>query len=51
MFEKKKFKIPLDEFMQNALYHPKKGYYMKKIPFGINEILLLHPIYQIYFLK
>ncbi len=43
MFEKKKFKIPLDEFMQNALYHPKKGYYMKKIPFGINGDFITAP--------
>ena len=34
MFNKKNCKIPLDKFISNALYHPKKGYYMKKIPFG-----------------
>tara|TARA_B100000282_G_scaffold280529_1_gene241730 strand:+ start:1106 stop:2149 length:1044 start_codon:yes stop_codon:yes gene_type:complete len=33
MFEKKKLKIPLDEFINNALYHPKFGYYMQKISF------------------
>ena len=26
------FKI--DDFINNALYHPKKGYYIKKNPFG-----------------
>ena len=26
--------IPLDKFIDNALYHPKKGYYMQKLPFG-----------------
>ena len=31
---KENFKIPLDKFINTALYHPKKGYYMKKIPFG-----------------
>ncbi len=34
MFNKNKCKIPLDEFMDNALYHPNKGYYSKKNPFG-----------------
>ena len=34
MFDKKNCKIPLDKFINNALFHPKKGYYMKKIPFG-----------------
>ena len=34
MFNKKNIKIPLDKFIDNALYHPKKGYYMQNIPFG-----------------
>ena len=34
MFDKQNIKIPLDKFIDNALYHPKNGYYMKKIPFG-----------------
>ncbi len=34
MFNRSNYKIPLDEFINNALYHPKKGYYMKNIPFG-----------------
>lgn len=33
MFEKKS-EIPLDQFIYKALYHPKKGYYMKNMPFG-----------------
>ena len=34
MFDKQNIKIPLDKFIDNALYHPKKGYYMQNIPFG-----------------
>ncbi len=34
MFDKDNFIIPLDKFINSALYHPKNGYYMKKIPFG-----------------
>ncbi len=34
MFDKENFKIPLDKFIDNALYNSKKGYYMKKNPFG-----------------
>ena len=26
--------VPIDELVQKALYHPKSGYYSKKIPFG-----------------
>ena len=26
--------IPVDEFVNKVLYHPKSGYYAKKIPFG-----------------
>ena len=25
---------PVDEFIEKVLYHPKNGYYTKKIPFG-----------------
>ena len=39
MFNKKKCKIPLDKFIDNALYHPKKGYYMKKYHLEKKEIL------------
>ena len=31
---KRKIKIPLDEFINFSLYDKKKGYYMKKNPFG-----------------
>jgi len=34
MFDKENFKIPLDKFIKNALYHPKNGYYTQKNPFG-----------------
>ena len=34
MFNKKNCEISLDEFINNALYHPKKGYYIKNTPFG-----------------
>ena len=34
MFNKKYYKIPLDKFINSALYDPKKGYYMRTIPFG-----------------
>ena len=34
MFNKKNIKIPLDKFIDKALYHPKNGYYMRKVPFG-----------------
>ena len=34
MFNKENYKIPLDKFINNALYDPKNGYYMQKIPFG-----------------
>ena len=35
---KRKIKIPLDEFINFSLYDKKKGYYMKKNPFGKKEI-------------
>ena len=31
---KKKFEIPLDEFINFSLYNKNSGYYMKKNPFG-----------------
>ncbi len=34
MFSKKNSTIPLDTFINNALYHPKKGYYTQRMPFG-----------------
>ena len=34
MKTKKKFNIPLDEFINFSLYDKKNGYYMKKNPFG-----------------
>ena len=34
MLYKKNFRIPLDKFIENALYHPTNGYYMKSFPFG-----------------
>ena len=43
MFNKKNCKIPLDKFISNALYHPKKGYYMRKVPFGKYGDLITAP--------
>ena len=34
MLNKKNFKIPLDKFINFALYNPEQGYYMQKNPFG-----------------
>ena len=34
MLSKENFKIPLDKFINLALYDPKQGYYMKRNPFG-----------------
>ena len=34
MFKRKDCKIPLDKFINSALYHPTKGYYTNNIPFG-----------------
>ncbi len=36
MIIKKNHKIPLDKFIDYCLYDKKKGYYMKKNPFGIS---------------
>jgi NADH dehydrogenase [ubiquinone] 1 alpha subcomplex assembly factor 7 len=35
--------IPLDEFISNALYNRKNGYYSKKIPFGKNGDFITSP--------
>tara|TARA_Y100000590_G_scaffold437445_1_gene559115 strand:+ start:1496 stop:2569 length:1074 start_codon:yes stop_codon:yes gene_type:complete len=43
MFNKKNYKIPLDKFIDNALYNPKNGYYMQKIPFGKNGDFITAP--------
>ncbi len=43
MFNKKKFQLPLDKFINNALYDPKHGYYTKKIPFGKNGDFITSP--------
>ena len=34
MSDRKNYEIPLDEFIDSALYNPQKGYYMQKMPFG-----------------
>tara|TARA_Y100000590_G_scaffold205981_1_gene233516 strand:- start:529 stop:1572 length:1044 start_codon:yes stop_codon:yes gene_type:complete len=43
MSDKENFKIPIDKFIDNALYNPKNGYYMKKIPFGKNGDFITAP--------
>ncbi len=43
MFDKEKYLLPLDEFIDNALYHPRKGYYMRKLPFGKNGDFITSP--------
>ena len=43
MFSKENFKIPLDKFINLALYHPKKGYYMKNNPFGVQGDFVTAP--------
>ena len=49
MLNKKKFKIPLNEFIDLALYHPRTGYYMKKIPFGKEGDFITAPNISIIF--
>tara|TARA_Y100000591_G_C21823729_1_gene695237 strand:- start:658 stop:1731 length:1074 start_codon:yes stop_codon:yes gene_type:complete len=49
MFDKKDHIIPLDRFINNALYHPKKGYYMKKKTFGKNGDFITSPNISIIF--
>ena len=51
MFDKNKCKIPLDEFIDNALYHSNKGYYSQKNPFGKDGDFITAPIYPEFFLK
>ena len=41
--------LPLDQFINFALYDKDKGFYMKKNPFGKMETLLLRPMSQDYF--
>ena len=36
--------IPVDEFIEKALYHPKIGYYTKKLPFGKEGDFVTAPI-------
>ena len=36
--------IPVDEFIEKALYHPKTGYYTKKLPFGKEGDFVTAPI-------
>jgi len=43
--------LPLDQFINLALYDKDKGYYMKKNPFGRMVTLLLLLILQDYFQK
>ena len=49
MFKKKKLQIPLDKFITNSLYHPKNGYYMRKIPFGKKGDFITSPNISIFF--
>ena len=41
---KKKKSLPLDEFINIALYDKKFGYYMKKNPFGKNGDFITSPL-------
>lgn len=43
MFNKINYEIPVDKFIDHALYHPKKGYYNKKVPFGKNGDFVTAP--------
>tara|TARA_B100001029_G_C15050075_1_gene450050 strand:- start:807 stop:1850 length:1044 start_codon:yes stop_codon:yes gene_type:complete len=43
MFNKINYEMPLDKFIDHVLYHPKKGYYNKKIPFGKNGDFVTAP--------
>ena len=45
MSSKKKYNLPLDQFIHLSLYNKKFGYYMKK-PFGEEAILLPHQTFQ-----
>ena len=41
---KKKKSLPLDQFMNIALYNKKHGYYMKKNPFGKDGDFITSPM-------
>ena len=41
--------FPLDEFINQALYNPKDGYYMKNNPFGENGDFITSPNISILF--
>ena len=41
--------LPLDKFIDLALYHPKKGFYMKKNPIGKNGDFITSPNISILF--
>ena len=47
----KKNLIALDKFINQALYSPKKGFYMKKNPFGSEGDFLTAPNISILFQK
>ncbi len=49
MFDKKDHIIPLDRFIDNALYHPNKGYYTKKKSFGKSGDFITSPNISIIF--
>ena len=49
MFNKKNLKIPLDKFIDKALYDSRKGYYMKRIPFGKSGDFITAPNISIIF--
>ena len=46
---KNNYHIPLDKFIDKALYHPKKGYYMKKNPIGKNGDFITAPNISVLF--
>tara|TARA_Y100001970_G_scaffold48925_1_gene62056 strand:+ start:10120 stop:11160 length:1041 start_codon:yes stop_codon:yes gene_type:complete len=48
MFNNKN-KIPLDKFINHALYNPNKGYYMQKKPFGYDGDFITAPNISIVF--
>ena len=41
--------IPLDKFIENALYNKSKGYYMRKNPFGAKGDFITSPSISILF--
>ena len=46
---KKNFKIPVDQFIDKALYDKKFGYYMKRNPFGFKGDFITSPNISILF--